>query len=88
MSGSGEKLSQHSHKHDVYAREGANGWQGWMRLPFVSLGMDAAAPAALRINVRHVSSGGERSWIARDPWPYRLRLCNENPEDLGWLFFK
>ncbi len=88
MSGSGEKLSQHSHKHDVYAREGANGWQGWMRLPFVSLGMDAAAPAALRINVRHVSGGGERSWIARDPWPYRLRLCNENPEDLGWLFFK
>lgn len=87
MSGSGEKRPWLSQAFDAHAREGANGWQGWLRLPFVSLGMDAVSPASLRFNVRHSSSGGERSWIARNPWPYRLRLCNENPENLGWLFF-
>ncbi|MDD2455194.1 MAG: hypothetical protein PHG96_09545 [Kiritimatiellae bacterium] len=88
MSASGEKQPRNSLEFDAHAREGVNGWQGWMRLPFVSLRMDAAAPAPLRINVRHVSGGGERAWIARNPWPYRLRLCSENPEDLGWLFFE
>ncbi len=88
MSGSGQKMPWLSQAFDAHAREGANGWQGWIRLPFVSRGMDAVAPAPLRINVRHVSGGGERVWIARNPWPYRLRLCNENPENLGWLFFE
>ena len=87
MSASGEKQPWLSQAFDAHSREGANGWQGWLRLPFVSLGMDAVSPAPLRINVRHSSGGGERMWVARNPWPYRLRLCNENPADLGWVFF-
>jgi len=87
MFASGVKQPQFSQACDTYAREGENGWQGWLRLPFVSLRMDGKAPAPLRVNIRHTSSAGERSWIARNPWPHRLRLCNENPADLGWVFF-
>jgi hypothetical protein len=87
MFASGEKQPRLTQASGMHAREGANGWQGWLRLSFVSLRMDTVSPTPLRINVRHVSDGGERTWIARKPWPYRLRLRNENPADLGWLFF-
>lgn len=66
-----------------------NGWQGWMRIPFVALGIDPMSPGPLRINVRRTASGhGEHAWIARRPWPSMLLLGDDNPADLGWLFFE
>jgi hypothetical protein len=67
-----------------------NGWQGWMRVPFVALGIDPASSRPLRINVRRTALGhAEQAWIARHPWPCnRLLLGNDNPADLGWLFFE
>ncbi|MBN2375824.1 MAG: hypothetical protein JXD22_05470 [Sedimentisphaerales bacterium] len=66
-----------------------NCWQGWMRIPFVTLGLDPINPGPLRINVQRTVSGhDEHAWITRRPWPNMLLLGNVNPEDLGWLFFE
>jgi len=84
ITGEGEKTPQSFHQaYDAHGREGPNGWQGWLRMPFVSIGMAPGSPPPLRINVRH----GGTTWLPRKPWRHRLRLCGENPADLGWLFF-
>ncbi len=73
---------------EAHGQAKENGWGGWMRISFAALGIDAVRPGALRVNVRHVVSGrDERAWIVRHPWPYRLLLGDDNPADLGWLFF-
>jgi hypothetical protein len=73
---------------ETRAQPKTNGWRGWMRIPFVAMGIDPTSPGPLRINVRYVVPGqGERAWITRHPWPYRLLLGNDNPADLGWLLF-
>jgi hypothetical protein len=60
-----------------------------MRIPFVAIGIDPMSLGPLRINVRRTASGhGEQAWIARHPWPGRLLLGDDNPADLGWLFFE
>ena len=73
---------------ESHAQTVTNGWRGWTRIPFVALGIDPVHPGPLRINVRHAVSGRDESaWIMRHPWPYRLLLADDNPADLGWLFF-
>lgn len=66
-----------------------NGWQGWMRIPFVALNIDPTSPGPLRVNVRRTASGHrEQAWIVRRPWPFMLLLGKDNPEDLGWILFE
>ena len=73
---------------ETHVQAKKNGWRGWMRIPFVAMGIDPVSPGPWRINVRAMSSQGEHAWIARHPWPDRLLLGNDNPADLGWLFFE
>lgn len=87
MSASGQKQTNHTQMYDTRAWERHGVWQGWIRVPFVSLRMDPVETAKVRINVRHDSGSVAHTWFARAPWQSRLRLCNENPADLGWLFF-
>ncbi|HOE61829.1 MAG TPA: hypothetical protein P5125_05025 [Kiritimatiellia bacterium] len=70
-------------------RREEGGWSGWMRIPFVSIGIPSERPAPVRINVVRVAAGSrdEQAWITRRPWPYRLRVSGGNPADLGWLLF-
>ena len=70
-----------------------DGWRGWVRVPFADLGREADSDAPLRINVirdftppRPVDAPPEQAWIPRHPWLARLRLGDDNPADLGWLF--
>ena len=73
----------------IYGQEENNRRKGWMRIPFVTLGVGPASHGPLRINVRRIVPGhGEDSWIARRPWPIRLLLGPDNPADLGWLLFE
>jgi len=87
LAGKGAGTWWKQYDYEAQAQADKIGWRGWIRVPFASLGAGPAVPASLRINVRHSSGSGERSWLARNPWPGRLRLNNENPADLGWLFF-
>jgi hypothetical protein len=73
---------------ETRTQEHKDGWRGWMRIPLVALGMDPVSPTPLRINVRTISGHGELTWIAQHPWPSRLLVGNQNPADLGWLFFE
>ncbi|MDD4872045.1 MAG: hypothetical protein PHR77_15925 [Kiritimatiellae bacterium] len=71
-----------------FRKKNDQGWYGWQRIPFVSLHADPVCPKPLRVNVRNEISGqGESSWIARKPWGSRLLINNDNPANLGWLFF-
>ncbi len=64
-------------------------WRGWTRIPFAQLNVAPANPGPMRINVRPTTPiKGERPWIPRHPWPSRLLLRNNNPADLGWVFFE
>jgi hypothetical protein len=88
VSGKGQENGSRQWEFQTQARADKNGWCGWMRIPFVSLGHDPRDLKPLRINVRHAVAGGqERAWVARKPWPGRLLISNDNPADLGWLFF-
>jgi hypothetical protein len=75
-------------ENEMRTQETENCRGGWMRIPFVQIGIDPVNPGPLRINVGCRSSdGNERDWIARKPWEARLLLGNNNPDNLGWLIF-
>ena len=89
ISGKSAATGWEQHDYEAQIQCEATGWRGWIRVPFASLFLDQGAivPTSLRINVRFAAGAAERSWLLRKPWPDRLRLSNENPANLGWLFF-
>lgn len=87
MRATGEILPWSAPDFSAFSEAEGNYRRGWIRLSFAAMGMNPAQPVPLRINLWHESREGGGAWIARHPWPPRLRLCNENPANLGWLFF-
>jgi hypothetical protein len=81
LAGKGVGAWWKQHDYTAQIQNDQTGWRGWIRVPFASLalGADAAVPL-------YSVGADERSWLTRNPWPGRLRLNNENPADLGWLF--
>ncbi len=80
-----------NYEHDAQMQTDRTGWRGWIRVPFASLlrSLSETVPLALRVNVRYSTGADEQAWLARTPWSGGgLRLSNENPADLGWLFFE
>lgn len=90
LDGKGDDPWWTRYDYEAQAQADTAGWHGWIRVPFASLSrsLGETLPLALRINVRYLTGTDEHSWLAREPWSGRLRLSNENPADLSWLFFK
>ena len=58
------------------------------RIPF-SLFSERKDTTPLRINIcTNTNNKTVSSWIKKNPCPHRLFFGNDNPSDLGWLFFE
>ena len=58
-------------------------WTATFSIPFVCFEGFHEASRPMRLNVVH----NEAAWIKKTPWESRLRFGEDNPADLGWLFF-
>jgi len=58
------------------------------RIPFKRFWWADESAHPVRVDVRIQRRGkGASSWCPNNPLTYRLIFGNDNPADLGWLFF-
>ncbi|MFA6714508.1 MAG: hypothetical protein WCS27_03980 [Victivallaceae bacterium] len=69
-------------------------WQVLFCLPWVFFGQNKIPSRPIRINLRRVipdrnnmDAYTDLTWCGWHPLPHRLMLPNNNPTELGWLFF-